>query len=62
MEFKDADGTVPIVWQDHCFESAGPEGSLVQWLKLYLPMQRVQVPSLVGELRSQVSHSQKTKT
>ena len=31
----------------------------VQWLKLHLPMQRVQVRSLVGELRSYMSHSQK---
>ena len=61
MEFKDVDGAMPIVWQDHCFKSAGPEGSLVQWLRLCLPMQGVQVPSLVGKLRSQVSIAKKTK-
>ena len=34
----------------------------VQWLKLCLPRQSVWVWSLVGELRSHVPHSQKTKT
>ena len=31
----------------------------VQWLRVHLPMQRVQVQSLVGELRSHMSHGQK---
>jgi len=33
----------------------------VQWLRLCLPMQGVQVQSLDGELRSYMPHSQKTK-
>ena len=33
----------------------------VLWLRLRLPMQGVQVRSLVGELRSHVSRGQKTK-
>ena len=32
-----------------------------QWLRLYLPMQGVGVPSLVRELRSHVTHGQKPK-
>ena len=35
---------------------------VVQWLRLYLLMQRVQVQSLVWELRSHMPHGQKTKT
>ena len=35
---------------------------VVQWLRLCLPMQGVQVPSLVGELRSHMPPGQKTKT
>ena len=35
---------------------------MVQWLRLYLPMQGMQVPSLVGGLRSRMPHSQKIKT
>ena len=34
---------------------------MVQWLRLHLVMQGVQVWSLVGELRSHISHSQKKK-
>ena len=34
----------------------------VQWLRLHLPMQGVQVGSLVGELRSHMPWGQKTKT
>ena len=34
---------------------------VVQWLRLRLPMQAVRVPSLVGELRSHMPRSQKTK-
>ena len=33
-----------------------------QWLRLHLPVQGVQVGSLVGELRSHMPHGQKTKT
>ena len=33
-----------------------------QWLRLRLPVQGVQVPSLVGELRSHMPGGQKTKT
>ena len=36
--------------------------SLVQWLRLCLPMQGVQVQSLVGELRSHVPLDQQNKT
>ena len=32
-----------------------------QWLTLYLPMHRVQVPPLVGELRSHMHHDRKTQ-
>ena len=35
---------------------------VAQWLRPHLPMQGVQVPSLVGERRSRMPHSQKTKT
>ena len=31
---------------------------VVQWLRLHLPMQGVQVQSLLGALRSQMLHSQ----
>ena len=34
---------------------------VVQWLSLCLPMQRVQIQSLVGELRSHMPHGQNTK-
>ena len=34
---------------------------MVQWLRLHLPVQGVWVRSLVGELRSHIAHSQKTK-
>ena len=34
----------------------------VQWLRLCLPMQGVQVQSLVGQLRSHMPRGQKTKT
>ena len=37
-------------------------GAAVWWLRLHLPMQRVRVQSLVGELRSHVPCDQKTKT
>ena len=48
-------------YQNH--KEPSPGTSLeVQWLRLRLPMQGVQVRSLVGELRSHVPHSQKTKT
>ena len=30
-----------------------------QWLRLHLPMHRMQVPPLVGELRSHMHHDQK---
>ena len=33
----------------------------VLWLRLHLPMQRVRVRSLTGELRTHMSHGQKTK-
>ena len=40
-----------------------PRTSLaVRWLRLRLPMQKVRVQSLVGELRSLVPCDQKTKT
>ena len=35
---------------------------VVQWLKIYLPKQRVQVQSLVMELRSHMPSSQRNKT
>ena len=35
---------------------------VVQWLRLHLPVQGVQVQSLVGELRSHMPQGQKTKT
>ena len=35
---------------------------VVQWLRLHLAMQGVQIRSLVGELRSHMPHGQKTKT
>ena len=35
---------------------------MVQWLRLPLPMEGVQVQSLVGELRSHMSQDQKAKT
>ena len=35
---------------------------MVQWLKIYLPKQRVQVQSLVMELRSHMPSSQRNKT
>ena len=35
---------------------------MVQWLRLRLPKQGVQVRSLVGELRSHMPRGQKTKT
>ena len=35
---------------------------VAQWLRLRLPMQGMWVRSLVGELRSHMPHSQKTKT
>ena len=34
----------------------------VQWLRLYFPMQEVQVQSLVRKLKSHMPRSQKTKT
>ena len=41
----------------------GPETSLiVQWLRLFLSMQGVQVQSLVRELKSHMPYSQKAKT
>ena len=47
----------------HCFKKSTTGTSLVvQWLGLHLPKQRVQVQSLVGELRSHMSCSQKTRT
>ena len=35
---------------------------VIQWLRLHLPMQGVWIWSLVGELRSHMSWSQKSKT
>ena len=35
---------------------------VVQWFRLHLPVQGVQVQSLVGELRSHMPQGQKTKT
>ena len=35
---------------------------IVQWLRLHLPIQEVQVPSLARELRSHMPRGQKTKT
>jgi len=35
---------------------------MVQCLRLYLPRQWVQVPSLVGELRTHMHYGQKTNT
>ena len=35
---------------------------VVQWLRLHLPVQGVQVQSLVMELGSHLPHGQKTKT
>ena len=35
---------------------------VVQWLGLGLPVQKVGVQSLVGELRSHMPHGQRTKT
>ena len=34
----------------------------IQWLRLHLPMQEVQVQSLVRKLRSYMPHGQKTRT
>ena len=34
---------------------------MVQWLRLHLPMQGVQVRSLIGKLRSHMPHGQKPK-
>ena len=46
-----------------CLLTAQQRTSLaVQWLRLPLPMQRVQVRSLVGEPRSHMPHDQNTKT
>ena len=44
-------------------DKTGPLGTslAVQWLRLCLPMQGVQVRYLVGELRSHVPHSQKNQ-
>ena len=44
-------------------KTAFPETSLVvQWLRLRLSMQRLWVRSLVGELKSHMPHSRKSKT
>ena len=39
----------------------GTSPLVVQWLRLYLPMQGVQIQSLVGGLRSHVPHGQKNQ-
>ena len=49
-------------WQTPSSETVVMGTSLaVQWLRLHLPMQRMQVQSLVRELRSHMPHSQKLK-
>jgi len=50
-------GIVQVLLQDFVEDSL-----VVQWLRHCLPMHRVQVSSLVREIRSHVPHSQKTKT
>ena len=35
---------------------------VVQWLRVHLPMQGVQVQSLLGELKSHMPQGPKTKT
>ena len=40
----------------------GGASLVVQWLELCLPIQEMQVQSLVGELRSHMPHGHKTKT
>ena len=46
---------------NHCHQIDSPLGvprRSVQWLQLHLPIQGMRVQFLVGELRSQVPHSQ----
>ena len=52
-----------VIWVKDLMETKWAETSLVvQWLRLCLPLQGVRVWSLLRELRSHMSHGQKTKT
>ena len=59
LKGKDAGVTLVVRWLKG--KDAGVS-LVVRWLGLSLTMQGVHVQSLVGELRSHMPHSQKTKT
>ena len=51
-----------VCMHTHPPSKAAKHTRIKHWLRLHFPMQKVQVQSLVGELRATVPQCQKTKT